>query len=787
MTALTSFAEIAPAEKVLVNQETSPPFAEADAGYTSIGVPPALKFNFNVDSFAWTYGDQIGTVLRTIEFPTVLKSIPNIALKLAEHRYMSADVSVKVKVTSTPFHYGSLGLAYIPRITATGTGRYNNPLQLQSNPYVSFLDVGATETVDLKLERVPFSTFDYVATNGPTIGTLVIFCRTPLRSSGIGDEPSPLTVSTFANFENIKLAGYGESESVMAAMKTVVKTMRGPRKQSGVSQRSPEKEAQAKSEAGVVSSILAAASSATPLLAVSPLAEFAPLTMAAGALAPVFKSLGLSKPLSSKVQEPTYSAQRRYMSQGTGLAIHERLGNHQDASSPDIKLCGLSRPDIRDLAKTPAWLGTFSFDETFPREAVLRIIPLLSSLCASKDVSGTTTYAPGMMAYYSQFFKYWRGSLKIMLVFNCSLFTSATVRITHNTYNEATTDMELSAGNKISEILEIRGTTKWKKALPYIGLRAWTPVVGFRPPSIAATIIDAFPSALEITVLNPATSTADAGDATIYCSMYVAAGDDFDLKDYIGFNLRQTAVETPPPEKQSLAKDFSESFVPMHPALKAMEQGYVKSECETNLVELGHREVPVSDIAAMNAPLKPWLFFSTNQNHNERLLYPFLAFRGSTNIRMCANASIPHSAYLKSDQTVPPYYTSAWMDDKFWLTYPPIYVHGDPLPGTPGDLCVNVPHQAATPVVCAWSSLPEDELSYQPQLIYNGSNPEIAVYSSLGDDFTVGTPLNPPTFAITIPVPKPMSVSQLLTSPTIERGSNTAPAVSSSGLPPPRR
>jgi hypothetical protein len=398
-------------------------------------------------------------------------------------------------------------------------------------------------------------------------------------------------------------------------------------------------------------------------------------------------------------------------------------------------------------------LGTYFFDETKAREEILRILPIMPSLSCQYG-SVLTNYAPGMMAYYSQCYKFWRGGIKVQITFNCSLFTSATLRITHNTYNEATTDMETVAGNKVSEIVEIRGTTKWKKTIPYIGLNPWTPVVGFRTPALPSELIDVFPTALEITVLNPATSTADAGDATIYYSIYVGAADDIDFKDFIGFSPRAAQVEYVPPEKQSLRADFATDFMPMHPAIKAMEAGYVKTENETNLIELLHREAVVEPSYALDHPTLPYTHPSV-ENVFERLLYPFIAFRGSTNIRVVSGA-LKSYLVMRPGFVSFPYNSSSWSTGKLYLQSPN-YILGEDVSSSilPGDLAVNIPHSSAVPVVAPYSTLTEDNSLYEPTLNVFNSGEDKTIYQSLGDDFMCGTPLNPPTFNIEGPLSKP--------------------------------
>ena len=786
LTSLTSFAEVAPSTVVESPPEGHPKMSGGDAGYTSDGIPPALKNNFNVASFQWTYAQTITTLVHSVEFPSALLAIPNIAMKMAEFRYHAADIKVRVKITSTPFHFGSLGVCFAPRLTLAAANSSNYyPRQRMSNPDSMFIDVGGRENLEFTLKRVPITTFDPVEGATAQIGTLLFFVRAPLRMVG-GDEPTPLTVSVFANFENLELAGYGEKESSLAVLKNLIrhKTSRAV-KQSG--KKGGTLEAKVKSESGVISSILEGASSFAPLIAATPLGEFAPLMALGGAVAPFFKSLGLSKPSSVAAQTPTIANPRRGLTTGSGLSIHEKLALHQDASVADIKEAGLGRPDIRDLAKYPAWLGTFDFDETSLRETVLKVIPLVPTL-ANRDA---LNWWPGMCCHYANFFNYWRGSLKFKIVFHCAQFTSATLRITHNTYNEATTDMETSVGNRVSEVLEIRGNTEWKRVIPYQGGRTWSPVIGMREVNTTPLEIDGPYGSLEISIINPATSTADAGDAVIYYSIYFAGGDDIDFHDYCGYRLRAQSTEIIlAPKKQSLLTQFSETFKPMHPALQSTEAGYIRHETQTNLIELCHKETPVEPVYALTWPAYPKS--PVAPNHISCLLQPFLFWRGSVNLRLCYDTgTVPRATLSYTD------YPSHIEFDTSQAMLPMTYCTGlnlgnmvvGSLPGSPQDLAFTVPYLGQNPFRCDWSTFEEDYPSYEPSILHEATATISRAFMSLGDDFVVGHPVAPDAITVIIgppPSSRPKSDDLSESSILAKFASITGQRPSSSGAPSPK-
>jgi len=443
------------------------------------------------------------------------------------------------------------------------------------------------------------------------------------------------------------------------------------------------------------------------------------------------------------------------MTQAAGLALHQRMAPHQDSALADVKECNLGRPDVRDLAKQPAWLGTFFFDEGMPSEFVLRTLPLVPSL-TFRASAASDVYAPGLMAFYSQFFKFWRGGFKIFIQFTASQFTSATVRVTHNTYNELTTDMEEKAGSRVSEVVEIRGNTKWRKTIPYMSFKPWSPVIGFRDATRTPLALDAALDSLEITVLNPATSTADNGDSSIYYSIYVCGGDDIDFKDYCGFTMRKAVNElaalekaASAPKKQSLKSEFTMPFEPMHPGLKSIEFGYVKSDTQTNVVELGHQEI-ISDYTTItDNPLWPW-FDDGSPSTLHMLLQPFLAHRGSTNIRLVADPNMPIAGLKMGSETDPALSVSSWQYGKPWLWPGDQFVYGES-PTPQPDTCINVPFISETIAHYKYPDCDEDVRSYDPWIDYAGPVMDPSTFVSLGDDYMVGLPFTAPLFTIADP------------------------------------
>jgi hypothetical protein len=441
------------------------------------------------------------------------------------------------------------------------------------------------------------------------------------------------------------------------------------------------------------------------------------------------------------------------MCHGSGLAQHVRLGQHPDASLAVRGISGMGQPDILDICKEmPGYCGTFFFDSSIGAGAVIRSIPLIPSLCFRINQTTADIWSPGHMAYFSQFFDYWRGGLKIMIRFVCSQFTTATIRITHNPYNQNPSDPEAYGGDHVSEVQDIRGSCVYTKTIPYMSSDTWTRVAGFhQPTSTPDTTLDV--DSLTISVINPAQTTDEVGDSSVFYSIYICGAEDFDLRNYQGLTLRPAENENAPVElgrmvkKQSLKDQFKAKFPSIIPALAGIEAGYSKSESCTNIVELLHIETK----ATFEANPYPIPNYTSMSNQGLWLMRVFQFWRGSLRYRYIkddpARVSLNTNAYLSSWQPDPlPANWAANMVNPYVLR----------APGT-GDLAVEVPWQFKNQVIPFQPEVVADDFNwenYPAQVIAleNGAG-YTGMYTSVGDDFMLGGLVPPPRFSIPDYVP----------------------------------
>jgi hypothetical protein len=102
--------------------------------YNEVDMKPVLERKYLVESFSWVPGDAFGTNLGMVRFPEALYNIPNIADKLAQFRWLRSDVTVEVRINTTPLHIGALVVSWLPHHDGTIAGSTGHLAQrIQNN------------------------------------------------------------------------------------------------------------------------------------------------------------------------------------------------------------------------------------------------------------------------------------------------------------------------------------------------------------------------------------------------------------------------------------------------------------------------------------------------------------------------------------------------------------------------------------------------------------------------------------------------------------------------------
>ena len=741
--ALTSFAEVAPQ---VVDSTPSESGSEAKLmnPYEPVNMGDVLSRKYLVSQFSWAPGDTFGTNLEKLDFPAALLAIPNIADKLAHFRWLKSDVTVEVRLNTSPLHIGSLVVSWLPHYgmsDAAGTPTANAVMRMQHNAHI--LSASSRQSITFDIARVGLRLADG-AHNNPLsqIGRLWIDVLNPLKISGTGT-PATVNVSVFASFKNPVVSGYGYTAPLPLNVKRRIKELQGlepARKQS--KQSGPQKEGTAKAKGGVISGLLEAASNFTPIIAASPFAEFAPFTAAAGLLAPFVKSLGFSKPLDPSKTDKVKISDFTEFPYGHGLVAGQKLALHPDATVGDTNSNSLKRYNIKELIAKPVLLYTGSFTSSSAALANLLRFPVQPSLAYK---TSSTVYQPGMMAYISQMFAMWRGGIKFKIQFMTGQFTTARIRIAHIPNYEEAPSVEEYAGDAVSAVVDIRGDTEFEFTIPYINPMPYLPVM--RVYGVADSLEEVLPTAMDssyvtISVINPSTVSVVGGDSTIYMNIWMAAAEDMEFGHLGQWESKEYSL-LPPAKKQSLETTFSKTFNPLIPAMASAEAGLVLPEKYSSIEAIMKRpaEMATPLVSGEEISLESFVLRLPPGAPMRAFAKLFLFWRGSLRLTntwtMAAASPIRIGREYTSD--LPP-----WTSDTSDISA--IF---DPTKSR--SATVEFPWLNLSYLEHVWSAnaalFPED---FGLTQIYskNTSGDVQTQYASVGEDFVFGCPVAPPPITI---------------------------------------
>lgn len=653
---LTSYDNSAPAEI-----ETTPTH---DAVLNKLGNPyedqdmtAVLTRTYKVKHFTWSPSSPAGTPIGFAQFPEDLFAIPNIAAKLENFKWFRADVQYSVVINATKFHIGTLNVSH-QSSTFQGDGRFlDRWIRLNSNSMI--ITASSTNTVKRDLRRTAPVVWDKIHNGVPySIGTVWIDVRDALLTLA-GGSPTPLDVCVFANFVNPKVAGYGYTTPSPAALTRKFQELKfagETSKHSATKKKQNDpvaKEAEKKSSSGIISSMVEATGALAPLFLMTPFPEVAPVLGAVSKTAPFLRSMGLSKPVSVQVSEPTHLDPYRDLVHTHGLSQGVKLSAQPTATLADTSLCELKRHTIKEMIERPGHLTAFTIDALTPIDQTVKKFPVFPGLSGNRPGQPKLVY-PTHLAHLSQYFTNWRGGIKFRFEFTTSELTTTRVRLTHYPDDTEPPDIEDYAGDMISDVIDIRGNTVKEFTLPYMSPFPYLPVMGVWKDGDPLTHNRGgelvFPQTpwLGFSLVNSVSIPDPGGISTIYVNVYVSAAEDMTLIGYQGFNLRLAACVTLPTfkkleapsgtKKHSLEEVFSKPFQPLVPAMAQCEEGLVSIETVNTIEEMLKRFEPWGQAAAgpldINLSDGHYLFENSKVTNSGQLLTMFKWWRGSVRYKL---------------------------------------------------------------------------------------------------------------------------------------------------------
>lgn len=701
------------------------------------------------------------------------------------------DITYYVRLTSTSWNYGALMLGHLPDYDYGSSNAYrmkNLPALSQCNGFTMQPSSGISQE-----RTIPWSSphaYQLIAGIGSAGsvgrgGVLTILCLNALESAG-GSTADPVTVSVYAKFTNLQLIGYSPAANLAAA--PYIRVKRQNRTQPLTMQSKTTKEAKSKNSAlagvkeatstitGILGSVMDAASVVGDLMeTLGPLASLA----------------ALDKPSALSPSHPVHEDYVATLNHGKGLDIGSKIAINPDAVvsvDPSCIVANKSQPTISSVIMAPTFVRTWKF--TPASVAGTWEYWILNPSNCAKVLTSTTRWTGGVwqptyMAYYGQFFRYWRGSFKILLEFVCSPNVQADFRIAHfpevPSFSAALDDYD---GDIVSEVISVHGPKEEGRTFGYVSMPHWheiDPITLMTP----ANSIGCF----AITLDSKISTIGSAVDANIYVNMYVAAGPDMSFMQVqsppLNPQIDPLAFTSPEPKagelvmQANLADAFSKPFKGIRDVTLSPEVGFMNADPVCHITDLCHRyvtvggPVPATGTSSAYVQISPSFYSAGATPYAQKtitgmLIFPFLFWRGAMRYAYFSHPgdNVLYEFYIANGHDVglqfdaplsgtaqqfdygkPVFFEVPWLQPKMYLETVPTRTQSEP------------------------------NVQYFPTLTYPGSPvptyPQVVTArsrQSIGDDFSVGPLAScPPIGYTSVPLPLDPSLSSSLTTSTAER------------------
>jgi hypothetical protein len=422
-----------------------------------------------------------------IPLPGALLTIPTIANVLKRYRFLRSDVSIEIKLNSTPFHQGALIAAWLPCNTALPS---TTPSKLVY--YLSGIEnhviINASTQDSIKMTipwLAPLDWFDsaYMSASSSTLcGSLYVYELNALVATSAG-QTAAVPVNIFASFINPRVTGFTSDMNAQ------------------------NKEASTRSSSGLDAKTVV--STASKLLRKVPV-----VGSMYGMVADVVNAFAgdLSKPVIQAAPIPTYGDGNVNYNQADGLTIAKELTlyhNSQLNTSPVFENMLTQHMTVTEMAQRPMLYAMTSLS---PTNSSINI-PVVVNTNYLSTPSYIVNPMGDWLTFVARAHKYWRGSIKYMIHVNVPSFYSFRLRVTLR-YKNAYSNL----GDLQSTVFDIKGETFVPISVPYLYSTM------YRQP--ASETLNQLHPWVSLTMETPIIGSASLGTPFAYINIYRSGGED---------------------------------------------------------------------------------------------------------------------------------------------------------------------------------------------------------------------------------------------------------------------
>jgi len=414
-------------------------------------------------------------------------------------------------------------------------------------------------------------------------GSLYIYVLNPLT---LDVNVPPVSVTVFANFVNVKLAGQITQAVVppVAAARSQlgVASITGPELYYAQGKTTILDEAVGKQKSGILSTTLKAVSSAAGALTNVPIigSWSAALSLVSGAVGAVAEKFGYCKPNTISLTEPRILRMPDFAaSSGMDTGLKNQLIPENSVANFGHELGGKPNDmDILAVAGKPCLLSVVPWTQQEVDGTIIYSVQVNPMETFRGAAIGGISIFNTLLSYTSSMFRAWRGSIRYDVQITCSNFHSGRLRIAFHPGNEVTPSSRTHS-NCINRVIDIQNETDFSFTIPYISDMPWSRVFTSHVDALNDRGMTGF---LVFEVINELTHSSDPVPP-VFINVWTSAGPDFQLAYPSTFVMTDRIVLPTPPvaltESEFVAQGLTseEMMTREHPPLLPGASGCVEN------------------------------------------------------------------------------------------------------------------------------------------------------------------------------------------------------------------
>ncbi|UQZ09575.1 putative polyprotein [Freshwater macrophyte associated picorna-like virus 14] len=698
----------------------------------------------------------IGTEIASVELPSALYTIDQIADKLRYNTLLVGDLEMEFQCNTMQFMAGSLLVVWEPMaVFGPPDGQKPNVYGYTGMPHAIF-NASTANRVQLK---IPF-THPQLAlslvnqTTLDNLGTLRVMVRSPLRAGASAGTVS-VSYKILAHLKNIRTLYPTPMQFGSNIVTRTVNASIYPRWQLQAN------EAEEKSERGVISGVAEkTAEVATMLSGIPVISGFMGVVATVSAtVGTVARALGLSKPRSVAATTPMIPRPFTNVSHRDGLDMSIPLSNdplNSVSIIPSYFGSGVDELNIPYIIRTPVCIGALEWSAVTPADKILASFPVhpFVSFASGNEASGVSLQT-SYMGYVACVFKYWRGSINWTIEVIGTSFHKGALVVDFIPFGTNKDDANYSLANTVHYKFNLTESHELKFKTDYVSPRPYQ-LVG--SPYLTTIDDDKAIGTVNIRVFNKLTFT-EAVANKVQVNIWVSAGHDFafafptmELIPSLGYGTSRPAsndvsdweLEGDTEVSPCCVSPVNARFVDSHPSFACMATDsdpmidMVMGETVENLRDvlkvftLKHE----STMTTESSITFPTHRFNTNQEDRaedtfyDHLMRIFRFSRGSIRYKIVTSpfpGTMTASLKIANDT---PY---IWQKSSSKIGNPWAMA----VPSLNPTLEISVPYYSDRKMVVHGSASNNRQVQVDMK-VFDSTTPKVQVYEAVGDDFSAG-------------------------------------------------